>query len=220
MKILPEEWDSLHDGWREDDKQKTDLLFAYLYDAIPLLLLRIDPHLKPQEVEELAAALIARLFTNRQLEQYQPNRKFFGWLYRIVVNARADYLRRLKKIREVFGPSMDDDDWIEKPSDRTGPGSFNPAQEVIHAETMDILLDCLKELSPSDHDLLLRRLVHGEEYEDIAASLGITAGRVHTRVCRARTRWAQKVLARGLVMTGDAPENKKRKESRGKGVLA
>lgn len=53
----------------------------------------------PEDAKDVAQEVFIRLY--RFLPQFKHEKKFFTWLYRIVINASFDHLRRIKKYRSV-----------------------------------------------------------------------------------------------------------------------
>lgn len=99
---------------------------------------------------------------------------FEAWLFRLTRTICLDYIRR-QKCRPVT--VMAEREFLNAPDERS--------DEAV-AEIKDSLERALRSFSERDQ-LMMHRIIEGDDYRTIAASLGVTIGAVKTRICRIRT---------------------------------
>ncbi len=110
------------------------------------------------------------------LETFDPERRFFSWIYRIVVNECLN-MRRGRHQSEPLG------DGIE-----TEGGAF---EAVAAAETHDRVQAALMALTPEYREVVVLRHFAELSYEEIAEALGVPDKTVKSRLFSARRRLAE-----------------------------
>lgn len=109
----------------------------------------------------------------RNLDQYDPNRRFSTWAFGITRNTCIDeHRRRKRRAWDEPGDVVD-----ERPS---------PAQNVARMQRAERLQQALEELPPMYREVLV--LYHFEhlKYQEIADTLELPIGTVMNRIFRAR----------------------------------
>lgn len=126
------------------------------------------------EALELAQDTFVRAW--QALAGWQPEAEFRTWLFRIASNAATDALRRRKVVR--FAPLAEDFD---------APHGDPSPEEKLHAKQQVEAVDAaLRRLAPDQREIVVLREIEGMSYEEISATLGVSAGTVKSRLARAR----------------------------------
>ncbi|MHC1723649.1 MAG: RNA polymerase sigma factor [Aminipila sp.] len=128
----------------------------------------------------------------RNLPKFNEQSKFETWVYRIVVNACNDFLRKNKnKYNElsVVLDENDDEKELDIP-DHTPP----PEAVILNQEHTEYILDCLEKI-PIDHkEIIILRDIKGFAYEEISEILECSIGTVKSRISRARNNFKEVYL--------------------------
>jgi RNA polymerase sigma-70 factor (ECF subfamily) len=124
--------------------------------------------------EDIVQQVLIKLYL--RAEQYDPNRSFWGWLYRIARNEYIDALRRLHPGDRGIGQALASDDadavWEEQVLVTT-----TPEQEVMEKERAQLLEEAITAL-PSLQRTIVRLKRQGIKGKDIAQQLGISQAHV------------------------------------------
>ena len=107
------------------------------------------------------------------LETFDPDRRFFSWIYRIVVNECLN-LRRARRANEPL------EDTLETPG-----GAF----EAV--EAADRIQAALTALTPEYREVVILRHFVDLSYEEISEALGLPDKTVKSRLFSARKRLAE-----------------------------
>lgn len=130
------------------------------------------------------------LRAHRHLDGFEGNASVYTWLYRIVMNASIDHLRKYGKNRTV-----DYDDAVahlesEAPADAAAlmPQMLrgNPAKEIARAEIREKIDEALAQLSPNHRAVLIMRELDGLSYEEMAKVMKCSKGTIMSRLFHAR----------------------------------
>lgn len=117
-----------------------------------------------------------------KLATFDANRRFFSWLYRILVNECIN-LRRKRHRHEDVG---DHESYL------AGPAS--PADVVERRETRVRVQAAVLALPMQYREVVVLRHFAGLSYDEIADALGVPASVVKSRLFTARQRLAQRLL--------------------------
>lgn len=112
-----------------------------------------------------------------RLDDYDPQYKFFSWIYRMAVNESLNLLRRKGAEDE-----LDDD------ADFEGPSSAEPEQQLDAAERSRRLQQALMHMSTADRTVLTLRHFAECSYEEMAQILMLEEKTVKSRLFDARRR--------------------------------
>jgi RNA polymerase sigma-70 factor, ECF subfamily len=109
------------------------------------------------------------------LGSFDPERRFFSWIYRIAVNESLN-LRRTRRPQEALGI------WIQVPGGQT---------EVVEAhETAARVEHALAQLSEDYREVVVLRYFGELSYEEISHAVGVPEKTVKSRLFSARQRLA------------------------------
>ena len=138
----------------------------------------------PTEAEDVAQTVFMRAF--QRFEELGPSPAAVGWLKTVTRNACLNHLSRYRR-RWRFFSELDADGTSEQ-FDRTEILSVAPsiAEDLEHAERHEQLERAIRQLP--DHQRVPLVLFHFEDlsYQDIAAALGVSLGKIKTDIHRGR----------------------------------
>jgi RNA polymerase sigma-70 factor, ECF subfamily len=128
----------------------------------------------------------------RGLSRLRPGSPFGPWFRTIVRNVCLDRLRspRLQRRVTLDATSVDRRAWAEPAADRA----------AIVGGVSRQLAAALAELPDEQRVTILLREVEGLSYAEIAATLGVPAGTVASRLNHARAALKERLVARGVGM--------------------
>jgi len=110
-----------------------------------------------------------------QLHRYDPERRFFSWLYRIAVNECLNF-RRSKRVQEPLVEGFD-----------AGSGPFEALEQAEARQRID---QALKSLAFEYREVIVLRHFVDLSYEQIAEATGVPEKTVKSRLFSARQKLA------------------------------
>ena len=138
----------------------------------------------PEDARDVSQNVFLKAYQG--LAQYDPQYRFYSWIYRIAINESLNLLRLR---RREAGP-VDE----QQPSDGPGPAE-SLAEDVTQREVADAI-DCLK---PDYRAVIVLKYVAERSYEEIAGILGIEVKTVRSRLFTARQLMKDRLAARGML---------------------
>jgi RNA polymerase sigma-70 factor (ECF subfamily) len=167
----------------QGDKQAMQVLFARHNVRIYRFALRFVND------EAMAEDLVSEVFLEvwRQAQKFEARCQVSTWLLAIARNKALSVLRR-KSTEE-----MDDDvaEFVEDTSD-------NPEVVMQKRQRTEIMLACIKQLSPAHREIIDLVYYHEKTIEEVATIIGIPLNTVKTRMFYARKRIAELMVAKGV----------------------
>jgi RNA polymerase sigma-70 factor (ECF subfamily) len=118
-----------------------------------------------------------------QLDDYDPQYKFFSWIYRIAVNESLDIVGRRRREAVL-------DDSVPVPA-------VDPGAERAEAERAELVQRALMDLKPGERAIIVLKHFRGLSYPEIAEILGIPEKKVKSRLFEARERLRRVMRQRG-----------------------
>ncbi len=140
-----------------------------VYNAAYLILRRVD------DASDVTQSVFLKVI--ERLDDYDPQYRFFSWLYRIAVNEALDVLRRNGREEPL-------DDAVDLPD----PNGGDPESRLEQIQQSQHLRSCLMRLSTSDRTVLTLRHFSDLSYEEIARVLELDEKTVKSRIFEARKR--------------------------------
>ena len=139
------------------------------------------------DAEDAAQTTFIRAF--ERLSTFDPNQKFFSWLYRIAVNESINLLKQQNRFERFEGGAGEN-----------VPDSGTEEREAnIEAESREQqLLDGLMELRVDQRVVIVLKHFQGLSYEEIGQILGIPERTVKSRLFTARTVLKNVLVKRGI----------------------
>jgi RNA polymerase sigma-70 factor (ECF subfamily) len=138
-----------------------------VYNAAWHILRRAD------DASDVTQTVFLRVIEN--LDDYDPQYRFFSWLYRIAINESLDVLRRNGREEPL-------DDEIDLP-DLEGRDPESVVERLQQSRHLDA---CLSRLSPGDRTVLTLRHFAELSYDEIAVVLEVDEATVKSRLFEAR----------------------------------
>lgn len=174
-----------------NDQRAYRALLAKYERAVYALVRRMVPD--PEDARDLAQEAFVRAFKN--LEQYDPERKFSSWLFRIANNLCIDHYRRrkLETVPLVRQHAGEEEETWDLPD-----AAANPAETFSDQERGRRLLAAVQALPPGYRMVILLRHQEDLAYEEIAETLGLPLGTVKARIHRAHRLLKEKLQRQGL----------------------
>lgn len=154
-------------GCREDDVEAQRRVFDLFKDRV--FSIAVD-FLKGDEAAatDVSQEVFVKVF--RGIRSFREDARFTTWLYRIVVNACKDELRRRRRFL-LFA---------------NFPERLHPISDPPESEDVDSRIRAaLGRLSPKLRMVVLLRYFEDLSYDEIASTVGVSAGTVASRLNRA-----------------------------------
>ena len=123
-----------------------------------------------EDARDLTQTTFLKAF--EKLNTYDPDHKFFSWIYRILVNESLNLLKRRKPQEEVDVGLVS--------LDRT------PADEYERRQLADAVQAAIMQLGPDARQVLVLRHFADLSYQEIASTLEISEKTVKSRLFSAR----------------------------------
>jgi RNA polymerase sigma-70 factor (ECF subfamily) len=119
-----------------------------------------------------------------KLKEFRFGSNFYTWFYRLLVNQAIDRWRKVSR----FGEVPLDESWLPEesmpPDFATHPAT--PEELLLNRELGEDLQRAIAALPEHHRAVILLREVEGMAYDDIAKTLGCSAGTVMSRLHYAR----------------------------------
>ena len=137
----------------------------------------------PEEARDVAQTTFLNVFEH--LADYDPNYKFYSWIYRIAVNESLNTLGKRKPLEEIDGEEIDN-----------APG---PERQAESEQTRTAIEDALMKITPDLRSVVVLRHVMHLSYEDMAATLALPEKTVKSRLYSARQLLRTMLLQNGAL---------------------
>jgi RNA polymerase sigma-70 factor, ECF subfamily len=133
---------------------------------------------RPEDARDAAQATFLKVA--EQIDEYDPQYKFFSWIYRIAVNEALNQVRRQGR-----DDPLDDDTVV------AAPDGTDPADRFAERQRAKRLHEAMLKLSTNDRTVLTMRHFGEQSYAEMADALGIEEKTVKSRLFDARNRLRQ-----------------------------
>ena len=127
-----------------------------------------------EEAKDTCQEAICKLF--KYLKKFRRGTNFKSWLFKIVVNASYDTLKRRKRHKRI----------IENKKNITFDKSSDPEKCFLDKEIKEKIKDCLHLLSPKEKTIFLLRDVEGFSIVETSKILECSSMNIRTHLSRAR----------------------------------
>lgn len=163
----------LIERYRKGDRDAfTELVIRYqrpIYNAAFWILRRAE------DASDIAQVVFMRV--SERADDYDPQYRFFSWIYRIAVNESLNLLRR-----------SGNEDPLDEEHDIPEPESANPEARLDAAERSARLRQALMSMTTMDRTVLTLRHFSECSYQEIADILEVDETTVKSRLYEARQR--------------------------------
>ena len=177
--------------------------FSALYHKYKDRVYSIALRVTGQRADALDAAQEAFVLIYKNISSFQFDARFSSWLYRLVVNASIDILRRdrsRQRPRDIALDALSSD--AREPSDENAPDPVAIAEAVEHSKRVQ---QTILRLSPKLRVITVLRYQQNLSYEDLAETLEISIGTVKSRLSRAHVALAE--LLKPMLESDEAPRS-------------
>ena len=138
----------------------------------------------PEDARDIAQSVFLKAYQN--LSKYDPQFKFYSWIYRMAINESLNILR-------VRGRN-------EGPVDeRTAADVAGPSELLADDQRRDVVLNAIDRLKPEHRAVIVLKYFVGRDYEDMSQILGIDAKTVKSRLYTARQLLKEQLASRGIL---------------------
>ncbi len=174
------DFDLIRRAQKGDEAAFNELVFAYRKRILGTVARLIN---RPDDVEDVAQEVFLRLFFS--LDQLRTPEMFEPWLYRLVVNASYDYLRKRRKRPESRMADLSEQQVLLADA---GAGEAVDQTEREKARIRETVEALLQNVSEEDRILLMLKEVEGLSLKELEAIYGAKENALKVRLFRARQR--------------------------------
>ena len=134
-----------------------------------------------QDATDLTQEIFLQAY--RSLSSFRGESRFFVWLYRLACNCCTDFLRKKSVVTVSLTVEENSGEFseLEIPDLR-----FSPEYTLEQKELRTAIQNGLRQLSPTEREILTLREFSGCSYEEISEILSLELGTVRSRIYRAR----------------------------------
>jgi RNA polymerase sigma-70 factor, ECF subfamily len=125
----------------------------------------------PEDARDTAQTVFLKAYQN--LSNYDPQFKFYSWIYRMAINESLNVLR----VRGRSAGPVDE----RLPDDCAGPSEL-----LATGQAREAVLAAVERLKPEHRSVIVLRYFAELDYEDMGEALGIDAKTVKSRLYTAR----------------------------------
>ena len=136
----------------------------------------------PEDARDVTQAVFLKVFEH--LDQFDPRRRFFSWIYRITLNESINWLKKTNRLEPI------DDDVAD---DSGGPDIRAGNQQL--GESMQAVL---MTISTDYRQVIVLKHVLGCSYQEMAEVLEVPEKTVKSRLYSARQLLREKLTERGI----------------------
>jgi RNA polymerase sigma-70 factor, ECF subfamily len=156
------------DAWGVLYREYASAIFRFCRRALPTR----------EDAEDATMDIFAKLMRDNRLLQYDQNRSFTAWLYKVAANHCWDVLRRRKTRQD-----KETDDLENVPLEHPDP---NQLDQLIEQRTSEEVRRALDKLGARARMALVMRYYSDMSYDEIADALGVRRAFVGVVLLRAR----------------------------------
>lgn len=117
----------------------------------------------------------------KSLDKYRGDSAFHTWLYAIALNTCRGNLRQRKRRQAL-------DNSLAEVSRTEGKGAPSPEKEMLETEKAEALWHAINNLDEKHRLPIILRYYHELSTQEIADTLGVNLGTIHSRLSIARDR--------------------------------
>jgi RNA polymerase sigma-70 factor (ECF subfamily) len=136
----------------------------------------------PEDAQDIAQTVFLKAYQN--LSSYDPQYKFYSWIYRMAINESLNVLR----VRGRYAGPVDE----QHPSDDAGP-----AESLAEDQDREAVLAAVDRLKPEYRAVIVLRYFVDQSYEDMGQALGVDPKTVKSRLFTARQLLKDQLASRG-----------------------
>ncbi len=138
----------------------------------------------PEDARDIAQSVFLKAYQN--LSSYDPQYKFYSWIYRMAINESLNILR----VRGRNAGPVDE----RLPEDGAGPSEL-----LADDQRRDVVMEAVDRLKAEHRAVIVLRYFVDRNYEDMGEILGIDAKTVKSRLYTARQLLKEQLASRGVL---------------------
>jgi RNA polymerase sigma-70 factor (ECF subfamily) len=138
----------------------------------------------PEDARDIAQSVFMKAYQN--LSNYDPQYKFYSWIYRMAINESLNILR----VRDRSAGPVDE---------HLADEGAGPSDLLADEQTRDVVLEAVDQLKPEHRAVIVLRYFVDRNYEDMGEILGIDAKTVKSRLYTARQLLKDQLALRKLL---------------------
>jgi RNA polymerase sigma-70 factor (ECF subfamily) len=138
----------------------------------------------PEDARDVAQSVFMKAFQN--LSSYDPQYKFYSWIYRMAINESLNVLR----VRGRNAGPVDD---------RLAADDDGPSELLDGDMRREVVLEAIERLKPEHRAVIVLKYFVDRDYEDMSEILGIDAKTVKSRLYTARQLLKEQLATRGML---------------------
>jgi RNA polymerase sigma-70 factor (ECF subfamily) len=136
----------------------------------------------PEDARDVAQTVFLKAYQN--LSSYDPQYRFYSWIYRMAIN---ESLNLLRVGHRNVGPV----------DERLPADDPDPQETLAAGQRRDAVLEALGRLGPEHRAVIVLRYFVDQSYEEMGEALGIDARTVKSRLYTARQLLKDRLASRG-----------------------
>lgn len=137
-----------------------------------------------EDARDIAQSVFMKAYQN--LANYDPQYKFYSWIYRMAINESLNILR----VRGRNAGPVDE---------RLAEENAGPSELLAGDQTREAVLEAVDRLKPEHRAVIVLRYFVDRDYEDMGEILGIDAKTVKSRLYTARQLLKDQLSLRGAL---------------------
>jgi RNA polymerase sigma-70 factor (ECF subfamily) len=138
----------------------------------------------PEDARDVTQTVFLKAYQN--LSSYDPQFRFYSWIYRMAINESLDILRLRGRSAGPVDEQLAADD-------------AGPSESLAVDELREVVLDAVQKLNAEHRAVIVLRYFVDRSYEDMGQILGIAAGTVKSRLYEARQQLKEQLALRGAL---------------------
>jgi RNA polymerase sigma-70 factor (ECF subfamily) len=138
----------------------------------------------PEEARDIAQTVFLKAWQN--LSSYDPQYKFYSWIYRMAINESLNVLRTRARGAEPVDERL--------PTEDAGPPDLLDGDQV-----RGVVLDAIERLKPEYRAVIVLKYFVERDYEAMAEILDIDVKTVKSRLYTARQLLKDRLATRGVL---------------------
>lgn len=138
----------------------------------------------PEDARDIAQTVFLKAWQN--LSSYDPQYKFYSWIYRMAINESLNVLRTRTRGMEPVDERL--------PTEDAGPPDLLDGNQV-----RGVVLDAIDRLKPEHRAVIVLKYFVERDYEAMAEILGIDVKTVKSRLYTARQLLKDRLATRGVL---------------------
>jgi RNA polymerase sigma-70 factor (ECF subfamily) len=135
-----------------------------------------------EDAEDITQTVFIKVYEN--LERYNPNYKFYSWIYRIALNESINFIASRKREQDLV------EDYISRDQ--------NPEEQYTQSETDIMIQNALQQLDYDYRVLIVLKHFLDRSYQDMARIMDLPEKKIKSRLYVARQKLACILSKKGI----------------------